>query len=50
MLDAITAVNLDFLLGSMAANKRILYVGGLAEEVNEKILQVRKGYSQDQNG
>jgi hypothetical protein len=25
---------------AMTANKRILYVGGLAEEVNEKILQV----------
>ena len=24
-----------------AANKRILYVGGLAEEVDEKILQVK---------
>ena len=25
---------------NMATNKRVLYVGGLAEEVDEKILQV----------
>lgn len=26
----------------MSANKRVLYVGGLAEEVDEKVLQVSK--------
>ena len=30
----------------MAANKRVVYVGGLAEEVDEKVLQVNKGYNE----
>lgn len=25
----------------MAVNKRVVYVGGISEEVNEKVLQVR---------
>lgn len=31
---------LDFVIMAAATNKRVVYVGGLAEEVDEKVLQV----------